>query len=71
LKLARRKHIIFCKFIRSQEELKEAFKSTGFELPKGIHEFEPAALSLHDFWDKNFDWDCENREHLETIEQET
>jgi hypothetical protein len=41
LKLARRKHIIFCKFIRSQEELKEAFKSTGFELPKGIHEFEP------------------------------
>ena len=51
------KHIIFCKFIRSQEELKERF-------PKAqvlSYQKESMSLNLQNypytiFWDKNFDW---------------
>ncbi len=51
------KHIIFCKFIRSQEEVKAAF-------PKAqvlSYQKESMSLNLQNypytiFWDKNFDW---------------
>jgi hypothetical protein len=51
------KHLIFCKFIRSQEELKKAF-------PKAVvlsYQKESMSLNLQNypytiFWDKNFDW---------------
>ncbi|AGN89412.1 hypothetical protein BOX11_gp23 [Flavobacterium phage 1H] len=51
------KHIIFCKFIKSQEEVKKAFpKATVLSYQK-----ESMSLNLQNypytiFWDKNFDW---------------
>ena len=51
------KHIIFCKFIRSQEELKLAFPKAQIL----SYQKESMSLNLQDypytiFWDKNFDW---------------
>jgi hypothetical protein len=60
------------RFIRSQEELKEAFpKAQVLSYQKESMSLNPQHYPYTIFWDKNFDWDCENREHLETIEQET
>lgn len=51
------KHIIFCKFVRSQEEVKARFpKATVLSYQKESMSLNLQNLPYTIFWDKNFDW---------------